>query len=135
MELGKNHETMIERACEEAKKIIMKTDHTPAEVDAAHDWAEVAYYLTVMDAMNEATEKGFSMDYYPSMAMPSMRLDPIYDRGSMEGYSRDGRIGRDGDSDGRYSERRGGMSRMDHERFPGESYARESERYPEHYYR
>lgn len=128
--MGKNHDAMIEKACEEAKKIIMKADHTPAEVDAAHDWAEVAYYLTVMDAMNEATENGFSMDYYPSMNMPSMRIDPHYER------SMDGRRGRDGDNDGRFSERRGGMRSMEHERMPMYSeYDRASREYSEGYYR
>lgn len=123
------------------KKIIMKADHTPAEVDAIHDYAEVIYYLTVTDAMHKAEEEGmFSMNMAPvSMDGQSMKMMPRYDYGlgdhsmrrgrsyddEIHRMSMDGRRGRDGDNDGRYSERHG--------RMPRDVYDWESERYPERY--
>lgn len=138
--MGKNHEDEIEKICMDMKKLIQKQDHTPTEVECIHDYAEVIYYLTVTDAMNKAEEEGgFSM----AMDGRSMRMmPPIYDY-SMEGgqsgrrgrsyeggRSMDGRMGRDNDNDGRYSERRGGGS-MGH--MPRDPYDWESERYSERY--
>ena len=114
--LGYNHEAEIEKICKDINKLIMKADHTPAEVDAIHDYAEVIYYLTTTDAMNKATMEGMSM---ASMNGGSMRMMPSYGRSMDHEYSMDGRRGRDGDGDGRYSERR----------FPRDTYDRESERY------
>lgn len=128
--LGKNHESEIEKICMDMKKLIQKPDHTPTEVECIHDYAEVVYYLTVTDAMNEAKENGgFSM----AMDGRAMRMmPPVYDY-SMEGGrggSYDGRMGRDNDNDGRYSERRGGGSMG---RIPRSPYDWEAERYPERY--
>jgi hypothetical protein len=125
--VGKNHEEEIEKICMDMNKLIHKADHTPTEVDCIHDYAEVIYYLTVTDAMNKAKEDGgFSM----AMDGRSMRMTPIYDYSMGEPYVRggsyDGRMGRDNDNDGRYSERRGGGS-MGH--MPREVYDGESERY------
>jgi len=122
--VGKNHEEEIEKICMDMKKLIQKPDHTPTDVDCIHDYAEVIYYLTVTDAMNKAKETGeFSMNMSPvSMDGRSMRMMPTYDY-SMEGRrgSYDGRMGRDNDNDGRYSEMHG--------RMPREVYDGESERY------
>ena len=121
--VGKNHEEEIEKICMDMKKLIQKPDHTPTEVDCIHDYAEVIYYLTVTDAMNKAEETGeFSMNMSPaSMDGRSMRMTPYYDHGSY-----DGRMGRDNDNDGRYSERRGGVAMG---RMPREAYAGEGEMY------
>lgn len=148
--MGKNHESEIEKVCEDMKKLIQKQDHTPAEVDAIHHYAETIYYLTVTDAMKKAEEEGmFSMNMAPvsmdgrsmrmvpydyAMAMESMRRggsrEGSYEGGSMRGGggsregSYDGRRGRDNDNDGRYSERR--MP-------PRDIYDWESERYSGRY--
>ncbi len=148
--MGKNHEAEIEKICEDMKKLIMKPEHTPTEVDAIHHYSEVIYYLTVVDAMKKAEEEGeFSMNMAPvSMDGRSMRMMPMYDysmeggqsgrrggrgsyegsggsnRGSYEGRSMAGRRGRDNDNDGRYSE---------HGRMPREMYDWESEEYSGRY--
>lgn len=97
--MGKNHEDEIEKICMDMKKLIMKQDHTPTEVDAIHHYAEIVYYLTTTDAMNQAKEEGmFEMGGQSGRMMP-----PMYDY-SMEGESmaRGGRGGRGGRSNENY---------------------------------
>ena len=90
--MGKDHKEEIEKICKDMHELIMKQNHNPQEVEVMHYYSEMIYYLTAVDAMNQAEEEGmYSMAnggqsgmYRP---MPPM---PMYD------YSRDG--GYDGQS-------------------------------------
>lgn len=134
--MGKNHEDEIEKICMDMKKLLMKQDHTPTEVDAMHHYAEIVYYLTATDAMNQAKEEGmFEMGGQSGRMMP-----PIYDY-SMEGQSmargRDGRYRSNDDMrgrsrDGSYERNmRGGGGSMNH--MPREGYDWQGEGYSERY--
>lgn len=70
----------------ELTDMVKKRDITVADLDVIYKSVKTIYYLTTIEAMGD-----YSQDSY---------------RGSYDGmrYSRDGRAGRDGDSDGRYSE-------------------------------
>lgn len=73
--------------------ILNKQNQTPQEVDAAHHYAEIIYYLTTTAAMNKAEEEGMFSEGQ------SMRRGPIYDY-SMDGQSM-ARGGRGGNRGGR----------------------------------
>lgn len=137
--MGKNHEDEIEKICMDMKKLIMKQDHTPTEVDAIHHYAEIIYYLTTTDAMNQAKEEGmFEMGGQSGRMMP-----PIYDY-SMDGQSmarggnRGGGRGRSNEDmrgrnrDGSYERSmRGGGGSMNH--LPREDYDWQGDGYSERY--
>ena len=74
-----------EKLCRELTDMVKKRDITVSDLDLIYKSVKTIYYLTTIEAMGE-----YSQDSY---------------RGSYGmNYSRDGRAGRDGDSDGRYSE-------------------------------
>lgn len=75
-----------EKLTNELTDMIKKRDITVSDLDVIYKSVKTIYYLTTIEAMGE-----YSQDSY---------------RGNYDGmrYSRDGRAGRDGDSDGRYSE-------------------------------
>lgn len=121
-------------------EILNKQNQTPQEVDAAHHYAEIIYYLTTTAAMNKAEEDGMFSEGQ------SMRRGPIYDY-SMENQSmaRGGRGGNRGGrgrgsyNDGRsmnnaYSERemieREKMGGGQSGRMPREVYDWEDDEYP-----
>lgn len=92
--------------CDKIEEVVKKNDISPAEMDSVYKATKTIYYITTIDAMNNPEEyMDYSRDSYNSYARggnPNMRR-PM--------YSRDGRIGMDGDGDGRYSERPYRMSR------------------------
>lgn len=123
-------ERISEEFCEliedQLDKMIKKGDISPSEMDNAYKAVKTVYYLTVMDEMKEAKEegygaysrdgysRGYSNEYsnnsYRPYSMDGWSNDQSYRGGngsSYDGHSMDGRRGRDGDSDGRYSEARG----------------------------
>lgn len=146
--MGKDYKDEIEKACRNMNEILNKQNQSPAEVDAAHHYAEIIYYLTTTAAMNKAEEEGMFSEGQ------SMRRAPMYDY-SMEGQSmaRGGRGGRGGrgrsnegsyegqsrersyeemrgrSQDGSYERGRGGQSG----RMPREIYGWEDDEYSERY--
>lgn len=105
---------------DEVEKITKKGDISPSEMDNAYKAIKSVYYLTVLDEMKEAKERGYDAysrrggdgysggySYRDDMSMDGMSnrgsYDGSYGRGSYDGQSNAGR-GRDGDGDGRYSE-------------------------------
>lgn len=116
---------------DQVKKISMKGDAiSPQELDNAYKAVDIIKDITTIEAMKKAEEQerqgGYSQEYsYGTMRRPYFHM---YPRGSYEGGSYDGsydsydmsrsydgrsyeqggqsnaRRGRDGDSDGRYSE-------------------------------
>lgn len=137
--MGKDYKDEIEKACRNMNDILNKQNQTPQEVDAAHHYAEIIYYLTATAAMNKAEEDGMFGEGQ------SMRRGPIYDY-SMDGQSmaRGGRGGNRGGrgrgsyNDGRqmnaYSERdmreREMMGDGQSGRMPREVYDWENDEYP-----
>ena len=71
--MGKDYKDEIEKACRNMNDILNKQNQTPQEVDAAHHYAEIIYYLTTTAAMNKAEEEGMFSEGQ------SMRRGPIYD--------------------------------------------------------
>ena len=82
--MDKNLMETKEKLTSELTDLIKKRDITVGDLDVIYKSVKTIYYLTTIEAMGD------------------------YNKDSM-GYkgSYDGRAGRDGDSDGRYSERRG----------------------------
>ena len=87
---------------DELKKISKKEDITTSDLDNIYKMVDIVKDVTTVDAMKKAEQEGYSRDYARD-----------YSRGYSEDYanaygsyrnSYDGRRGRDGDSDGRYSE-------------------------------
>lgn len=132
--MGKNHEDEIEKICMDMKKLIMKQDHTPTEVDAIRHYAEIIYYLTTTDAMNQAKEEGMF-----EMGGQSGRMMPIYDYSMGEqsmARGRDGRYRSNDDMrgrsrDGNYERNMRGGGSMNH--MPREGYDWQGEGYSERY--
>lgn len=77
-----------EKLTNELTGLVKKRDITVGDLDVIYKSVKTIYYLTTMEAMGD-----YSKDSMGSYG---------YSRGSY-----DGRAGRDGDSDGRYSEGRG----------------------------
>lgn len=132
--MGKNHEDEIEKICMDMKKLIMKQDHTPTEVDAIHHYAEIIYYLTTTDAMNEAKEEGM----FETGGQSGRMMPPIYDYSMGEQSMARGRDGRyrsnddmRGRRDGNYERNMRGGGSMNH--MPRESYDWQGEGYSERY--
>ena len=80
---------MKEKLCDELTDLVKKRDITVSDLDVIYKAVKSIYYLSTISAMDEYSQ-GSSMDSYMS--------------GYSHGYS-EARRGRDGDSDGRYSER------------------------------
>lgn len=86
---------------DELKKISKKEDITAMDLENIYKMVDIVKDITTVDAMHKAEQEGYSRDYARD-----------YSRGYSEDYSNaygsyrsyDGRRGRDGDSDGRYSE-------------------------------
>lgn len=86
---------------DELKKISKKEDITAMDLENIYKMVDIVKDISTVDAMKKAEEQGYSRDYARD-----------YSRGYSEDYanaygsynSYDGRRGRDGDSDGRYSE-------------------------------
>ena len=100
---------VLEELCYELEDllepIVKKGDMTPTELDNVKDALESIYYIETIKAMKEY---GNSNAYSYAMGN-SNRGSYRYDGRSYDSYrsSYDGRMGMDGDGDGRYSERRG----------------------------
>lgn len=113
------HEEFCELLDDELGKIVKKGDISPTEMDNAYKAIKSKYYLTVMDEMKEAKERGYGdysrrggdgysggYSYADDMSMDGMSNRGSYNsygQGSYDGQS-NARRGRDGDGDGRYSE-------------------------------
>lgn len=86
---------------DELKKISKKEDITAMDLENIYKMVDIVKDISTVDAMKKAEEQGYSRDYARD-----------YSRGYSEDYSNaygsyrsyDGRRGRDGDGDGRYSE-------------------------------
>ena len=85
---------------DELKKISKKDDITSMDLENIYKMVDIVKDITTVDAMHKAEQEGYSRDYARD-----------YSRGYSEDYanaygyrSYDGRRGRDGDGDGRYSE-------------------------------
>lgn len=86
---------------DELKKISKKDDITAMDLENIYKMVDIVKDVTTIDAMRKAEQEGYSRDYARD-----------YSRGYSDDYanaygsynSYDGRRGRDGDSDGRYSE-------------------------------
>ena len=87
---------------DELKKISKKDDITSMDLENMYKMVDIVKDITTVDAMHRAEKEGYSRDYARD-----------YSRGYSEDYanaygsyrtSYDGRQGRDGDGDGRYSE-------------------------------
>lgn len=87
--MDKNLMETKEKLTKELTDLVKKRDITVGDLDVIYKSVKTIYYLTTIEAMGDYSQD--SMGSY---------------RGSYRG-SYDGRAGRDGDSDGRYSERRG----------------------------
>lgn len=93
--------------CDKIEEVVKKNDISPTEMDSVYKATKTIYYITTIDAMNNPDEyMDYSRDSYNSYARGgnSNARRPMM-------YSRDGRIGMDGDGDGRYSERSYRISR------------------------
>lgn len=86
---------------DELKMISKKDDITAMDLENIYKMVDIVKDVTTIDAMRKAEQEGYSRDYARD-----------YSRGYSDDYanaygsynSYDGRRGRDGDSDGRYSE-------------------------------
>ena len=86
---------------DELKEISKKEDITSMDLENIYKMVDIIKDITTVDAMHKAEQEGYSRDYARD-----------YSRGYSEDYanaygsyrSYDGRRGRDGDGDGRYSE-------------------------------
>lgn len=109
---------VLEDVCEmledEIKQIAKKDDITPSELDSMYKAVDIIKDIKTIEAMDEASQDGYSRrPYYAYDGSYDGSYEGSYD-GSYDNYSRRGgegmsgaRRGRDGDGDGRYSERRG----------------------------
>ena len=93
--------------------IVKKEDITPTELDNAYKAVKTLNYIETIKAMKEY---GNSNDYSGNSYARGNSYRGSYEDGMSNRYnsydgSYDGRRGMDGDSDGRYSERRGRDSR------------------------
>ena len=90
---------------EQIEKIVKKGDISPTELDNVYKAMKTMYYAETTNAMKEYGQSNdYSRDGYSSR--PYYDGHGSYDGsyGRMDGRSMDGRRGRDGDGDGRYSE-------------------------------
>lgn len=85
--MDKNLMETKEKLTKELTDLVKKRDITVGDLDVIYKSVKTIYYLTTIEAMGDYSQDSMG-DY----------------RGSYRG-SYDGRAGRDGDSDGRYSER------------------------------
>lgn len=99
---------------DEMKPIVKKDDITPSELDVVYKSVDIIKDIKTIEAMEESSRDGYSRrPYYAYDGSYEGSYDGSYDN-SYDDYSRRGgegmsgaRRGRDGDGDGRYSERRG----------------------------
>lgn len=85
---------------DELKKISKKEDITAMDLENIYKMVDIVKDITTVDAMHKAEQEGYSRDYARDYANGYSE-----DYSNAYGYrSYDGRRGRDGDSDGRYSE-------------------------------
>lgn len=112
---------VLDDVCEmledEIKQIAKKDDITPSELDSVYKAVDIIKDIKTIEAMKDASEEGYSRrPYYSYDGSYEGSYDSSYGSydGSYDNYSRRGgegmsgaRRGRDGDGDGRYSERRG----------------------------
>ena len=90
----------------ELKDIVKKEDLSPTELDSAYKAVDIIKDIKTIEAMGDYSyDDGYSQRYSEGRYM---RDGYPYDYAN--DYSR-ARRGRDGDGDGRYSERRGGRGR------------------------
>lgn len=109
--------------CDKIEEVVKKNDISPSEMDSVYKATKTIYYITTIDAMENPEEfMDYSRDSYNSYA----RGGNSYARGGGNSnarrsnmYSRDGRMGMDGDGDGRYSERSYRMSREGNSGYSG----------------
>lgn len=81
---------------DELKKISKKEDITAMDLENIYKMVDIVKDITTVDAMHRAEQEGYSRDYSRGYSE---------DYANTYGYrSNDGRRGRDGDSDGHYSE-------------------------------
>lgn len=97
----------------ELKELVKKDDLSPAELDNAYKAVDILKDIETIKAMKESSYDGYSQRMYydepgGSYGRNSYDGRSSYDGGSYRGsYDYSGaRRGRDGDGDGRYSERR-----------------------------
>lgn len=90
--------------CQQADEIVKKGDISPTELDRVYKLVDVIKDIVTIDAMEHPDDYSFDSDPYDGQSMAMSRNS--YRR------SYDGRRGRDGDADGRYSERRYSSRRM-----------------------
>lgn len=89
------------------EEIVKKKDITPAEMEPTYKAVKAIQCIETIDAMENAEDNGYS---YDSSYDRGGRGGNSYMRDTKNRYSRDNRRGRDGDNDGRYSERNMRMS-------------------------
>jgi hypothetical protein len=98
--------------CDQVEEVVKKGDISPSEVEMMYKVIDIIKDIVTIDAMENAD---YSYDY-------------MNESGNSMRYSRDGRRGRDGDSDGRYSERsypRRMMSRDNYSRHDEKEYLKQ----------
>lgn len=86
---------------DELKKISKKEDITAMDLENIYKMVDIVKDITTVDAMHKAEQEGYSRDYARDMSR-GYSDDYANAYGSYRSY--DGRRGRDGDGDGRYSE-------------------------------
>ena len=99
--------------CDQVEEVVKKgNDISPSEVEMMYKVIDIIKDIVTIEAMENADD--YSYDY-------------MNEAGSSRRYSRDGRRGRDGDSDGRYSERsyRRMMSRDNYSRHDEKDYLKQ----------
>ena len=99
--------------CDQVEEVVKKgSDISPSEVEMMYKVIDIIKDIVTIEAMENADD--YSYDY-------------MNEAGSSRRYSRDGRRGRDGDSDGRYSERsyRRMMSRDNYSRHDEKDYLKQ----------
>ncbi len=85
---------------DELKKICKKDDITTTDLDNIYKMVDIVKDVTTVDAMHRAEQEGYSRDYARDYSR-GYSEDYANAYGSYNSYAR---RGRDGDSDGRYSE-------------------------------
>ncbi len=78
---------------DELKKIVKKEDITTTDLDSIYKMVDIVKDTTTIEAMKKAEQEGYSRDYSRD-----------YSEDYANAYGSYARRGRDGDSDGRYSE-------------------------------
>lgn len=86
---------------DELKKISKKEDITAMDLENIYKMVDIVKDITTVDAMHKAEQEGYSRDYARDM---SRGYSDDYANAYDSYRSYDGRRGRDGDGDGRYSE-------------------------------